>query len=244
MLEKIESDLYLFCDQDDVWTCDHVNAFVEKYNSFSNREKQSPILLYSDLKIVDTNLNIISDSFFYYKNLPINPNTHFYFQMNNVTGCASMINNSLKQYVFYNSKLLKDNIDKIPMHDLFFAVIACEFGTRLFIPNSLVYYRQHGTNVLGAGEGWSFKLFLKKVFSFSQYKLSYSKHKNAHLKNKVFAAFFAEYFKNKLKNEEYNALLGFSKLNEKNKISRIVFLQRNGFLTQNFIRNIWAYIVV
>ena len=31
MLENIQSDLYLFCDQDDVWTSDHIGIFVEKY---------------------------------------------------------------------------------------------------------------------------------------------------------------------------------------------------------------------
>ena len=168
--------------------------------------------------------------------MPTNPSKHFYFQMNNVTGCASMINNILKQYIFSNSKLLKDNINKIPMHDLFFAVIADEFGIKIFIPNSLVLYRQHDTNVLSAGTGWGFKQIIKKLFSVTDAKISYKK-------NKIFAKFFADYFKSKLSKTEYNCLITYSKLNEKNKFSRILFLFKNDFFDLGFIRNIRSCII-
>lgn len=235
MLENIQSDLYLFCDQDDVWLDNHVLKFVEEYNSLSEIEKTKPVLIHSDLKIVDSKLSVISDSYFNYDRLPKNPDAHFYFQMNNVTGCVSMINNSLKEYVFSDPNVLKNNSDKILMHDSFFASIASEFGRKIFIDEPLILYRQHGNNVCGVGEGWNLKSFIKKCFSIEQHKVSYEHHK-------VYACFFAEYFKKQLPEKEYTCLISYSKLNENNKIKRILFLAKNGFLRLGLIRNIWICI--
>lgn len=235
MLGNVQSDLYLFCDQDDVWTSDHIKVFVERYNSLSEMKKSKPVLIHSDLEIVDADLDVISDSFFKYDRLPKNPNAHFYFQMNNVTGCVCAVNNCLKEFVFKNSELLKNSFGEILMHDLFFAVIAAEFGTKIFIPKATILYRQHGTNVCGAGEGWNIKSFIKKCFSYSQHKISYSQHK-------IFAGFFAEYFKNELPEKEYKCLISFSNLSKKNKFSRILFLFKNRFLKLGLVRNLWTII--
>ena len=236
MLENIKSDLYLFCDQDDVWTKDHIGIFVEKYKALSDDEKNLPVLVHSDLKIVDFSLNEISLSLFEYSHLPKNPDIRFYFQLNNITGCACMINNELKNYALKNIETLKENLSKVLMHDHFFATIAAEFGKKIFIPNPTVLYRQHGTNVCGIGEGWNLKSFIKKVFSYSQHKISYSQHK-------IFAGFFAEYFKEKLSEKEYSCLVSYSQLEMRNKISRLLFLARNGFFKTGLVRGVWLCIV-
>ncbi|HAZ96054.1 MAG TPA: hypothetical protein DCW73_02135 [Treponema sp.] len=229
MLENIKSDLYLFCDQDDVWTKDHIGIFVEKYKALSDDEKNLPVLVHSDLKIVDSSLNVISPSLFEYSHLPKNPNNRFYFQLNNVTGCACMINNELKNYALKNIATLNENLSKVLMHDHFFATISAEFGKKIFISKATVLYRQHGTNVCGIGEGWNLKSFVKKIFSYSQHK--------------IFAGFFAEYFKEKLPEKEYEFLISYSELEKRCKLSRLLFLARNGFLKTGLIRGVWLCIV-
>ena len=243
MLENIQSDLYLFCDQDDVWTGNHIGSFVEKYKALSDDEKNLPVLIHSDLKIVDSSLNEISPSLFEYSHLPKNPDRRFYFQLNNVTGCACMINNELKNYALKNTAMLDENLSKVLMHDHFFATIAAEFGKKIFIPESTVLYRQHGTNVCGAGEGWNLKSFIKKVFSYSQHKISYSQHKISYSQHKIFAGFFAGYFREELSEKEYSCLVSYSQLEKRNKISRLLFLARNGFFKTGLIRGVWLCIV-
>lgn len=236
MLENIQSDLYLFCDQDDVWTKDHIGIFVEKYKCLSDDEKNLPVLVHSDLKIVDSDLNVISPSLFEYSHLPKNPDSRFYFQLNNVTGCACMINNELKNYALKNIATLNENLSKVLMHDHFFATIASEFGKKIFVSKITVLYRQHGTNVCGIGEGWNLKSFIKKIFSYSQHKISYSQYK-------IFAGFFAEYFKENLPEKEYKSLISYSKLEKRCKFSRLLFLARNGFFKTGLIRSVWLCIV-
>ena len=103
MLENVESDLYLFSDQDDVWTKDHISTLVEKYVSLSENEKKLPILIHSDLYVTDKNLNVISKSFFDYALLSKHPvHKNSYFLENNVTGGVMLINKKLKDFVFKN----------------------------------------------------------------------------------------------------------------------------------------------
>ena len=237
LLENVESDLYFFCDQDDVWTENHIELFLQKYASLTSEEKGKPILIHSDLGVVDSELNMISESFFKYSNLPENPDRHFFFVMNNATGCVSMVNDSLKKYVFRNPELLRKNTEKIIMHDHLCAVIAMEFGTKLMIKQPTIFYRQHGNNVCGAGDGYTLKSFLKKIFSFNQYRISFNQYK-------TFALFFLNYFEDILSEEEKTVVRNFTEVSTKNKISRIIFLVRNNFLKASFIRNIWLFIVV
>ncbi|MDE6718962.1 MAG: hypothetical protein K2J68_03795 [Treponemataceae bacterium] len=62
LLEKVQSDLYLFCDQDDFWLENHIRLLVEKYHSLNEDEKRLPVLVYTDLSIADSELNIMHHS--------------------------------------------------------------------------------------------------------------------------------------------------------------------------------------
>ena len=66
LVEKVDSDLYMFCDQDDVWLPNKVQKTIETYNRVDDKEK--PVLVHSDLNVVDTNLRILDTSFFHFGN--------------------------------------------------------------------------------------------------------------------------------------------------------------------------------
>lgn len=232
MLEKIQSDVYLFCDQDDVWLPNHISSLVEKYDSLDEKGKTKPVLIHGDLKVVDENLNVISESCIKYMNLPFEPNQkHFYFLQNNVTGCVTLINDELKKYVLKNTPLLYKNINRIPMHDMFFATIASEFGKLYCIHESLELYRQHISNVVGARNGKNPILYIKKIFNISEYKNQLEKYKD-------YADFFASYFDTELSVNEKKILEKFSLIRKHNKFERIRFILKHGFYKHGFIRNI------
>lgn len=237
LLRAVESDLYFFCDQDDIWTANHIEVFLNKYKTLSGVEKQEPILIHSDLTVVDNNLCVLANSFLQYLKLPRNPRKRYYFLMNNVTGCVSMINDSLKKKAFYDYDYLQKNIDKITMHDHFFSLVAVEFGKKIFIDDKTNLYRQHDKNVLGAGGGYNFKGNIRKFFQINKTIQGLET-------NKRFVKFFADYFQKELSLSEYKIMKEFCDIKSKNKISRIYFLIKNGILKYDIYRNIILFFVI
>jgi hypothetical protein len=64
---------------------------------------------------------------------------------NHIPGCAMLFNNELKTMI--------DPIpDDVRMHDWWIAIIAACFGKIVFEPESLIKYRQHGGNTIGAAD--------------------------------------------------------------------------------------------
>lgn len=244
LLDKVESDVYLFCDQDDVWDVEHVEKLVDSYQRLSEEEKTKPVLIHGDLSIVDENLKLLSKSGIKYMGLPKYADKHFYFVQNNVTGCVTLVNNELKKYIYMNRTDLFLNCDKIIMHDILCATIAKEFGILKFVDFPLEKYRQHSNNVLGASSQNNLIGIIKKAFSINEYKITYRHYKDVLSQYREYTLFFLEYFDKNIDLEEKSVLYQFATIQNKNKLSRILFLIRNKFLKYGLIRNIWLFIVV
>lgn len=146
MLSCVEADYYMFCDHDDVW----LNTKVEiTYNSMNKAEKtfpNCPIIVHSDLFVVDQDLNVLHPSFWKYEG--IYPNDIHSFEMlsafNLATGCTMMINSRAKEVTPCDCK-------EALMHDSWItAAVLWSKGKVIDIDQPLIYYRQHGDNCLGA----------------------------------------------------------------------------------------------
>lgn len=236
LLKNVESDVFLFCDQDDVWTPDHIEILVSKYEKLSKQEKTLPILIHTDLTVVDENLKVISESFFKYSNLPKKTSRNYFFLMNNVTGCVCLVNNHLKEFVFKNSDVLNSHIDKILMHDHFFAIIAEYFGKRIFIDEKTNLYRQHSNNVVGTDSKYTIPNNLKKFLKLNQ-------SRNILQKNKDFLAFFCEYFNDNLGNSIY-LIKNFINIDKYPKLFRVIFLLKHKILKKGLLRNIGLFLSI
>ena len=91
-------EYYMFSDQDDVWASKKINALVSKLIKKEDTLSQStPILIHSDLKVTDQNLNTIYPSF--WKAEKLNPNNSKklpkLLAQNYVVGCSTIFNKSL-----------------------------------------------------------------------------------------------------------------------------------------------------
>lgn len=245
LLETVQSDLYLFCDQDDFWLENHISLLVEKYNVLNEDEKRSPVLVYTDLSIVDSELNIIHHSDSTYMKRKINQNKHSYFFSTGIRGCACMVNENLKKIAFQNKEILQENMEKIEMHDIFVALIASFFGNIYFINVPTLLYRQHESNTSGGiAKKRTLKQMIKKGISFSRYKESYKVLKKDFIRKQLYAEFFADYFNDMLSKREQKIMNGFVSLSERNKFLRICFLIKNRFFKKGLVNNIWQFIVV
>ncbi|MGQ7456683.1 glycosyltransferase family 2 protein [Streptococcus suis] len=133
------ADYYFFSDQDDVWLPNKLElSLKEAQNYLANL----PLMVYMDLKVVNQDLEIMTESMV--KSQSHHANTELVQELteNTVTGGVAMINHALAE--------MWQETDDILMHDWYLALLASAFGNLVFIDQPGELYRQHSDNVLGA----------------------------------------------------------------------------------------------
>jgi glycosyltransferase involved in cell wall biosynthesis len=145
LLMHVQSDFYLFCDQDDIWISNKIEISLNHILNIIKIYGNIPTLVFSDLMVVDEDLNLISPSLWSYSNINPEHVKDYYLLATNstVTGCSMIINDFLKKSSFpFPSEIL--------MHDWWLSLLACRIGIIEYISTPTLLYRQHGLNVLGA----------------------------------------------------------------------------------------------
>ncbi|WP_243457513.1 glycosyltransferase family 2 protein [Ottowia testudinis] len=132
------------CDQDDVWLPGKLAAQgAEMQRIESQAGAQTPCLVHGDLTVVNERLQVISPSFAAYQRTdPAAATALSLLSVNQVTGCAMMVNRTLLRMAL---PLPPEAI----MHDWWCALISGS-GRRSYLPRPLLLYRQHGANQVGA----------------------------------------------------------------------------------------------
>ncbi|HEM3633850.1 glycosyltransferase family 2 protein [Streptococcus suis] len=133
------ADYYFFSDQDDVWL---PNKLELSLNEAQNYPANLPLMVYMDLKVVNQDLEIMTESMV--KSQSHHANTELVQELteNTVTGGVAMINHHLAEMWQVTEDIL--------MHDWYLALLASAFGNLVFIDQPGELYRQHSDNVLGA----------------------------------------------------------------------------------------------
>lgn len=163
LLELTKADYYMFCDQDDVWMRDKIKISVDKIQSLEIEfGKDTPIGIFTDLTVVDSNLNILMPSLWKGDNRHPEYTKDLYQQWINrhaTYGCTMIINNAAKQIVFPYRQF--DGV--MGAHDAWIEYILIKKGIYRYIDKPTIYYRQHGTNVIGANMGITCKDEVKNL---------------------------------------------------------------------------------
>lgn len=168
ILQYSKSDYIMTCDQDDVWIPEKIEITYNKMKEAENSYKDIPILVHTDLKVADENLNIISDSLLKMQNLDSSRDKlNNLLVQNIVTGCTVMVNRKLLDYIM---TIPKNAI----MHDWWMALIAASLGKIKFIEKPTVLYRQHNHNDVGAKNVNSANYILKRLSNINDIKKSIS----------------------------------------------------------------------
>lgn len=159
LMEQIDSDYYMFCDQDDFWLNNKIELTIEYLlKNEAIYGKNIPIVVHSDLFVVDENLNMINESFWRYSKLsPKLLSNYANLQiLNCVTGCAMGFNRAAKECSLPINNLA-------PMHDWWVALSTLKNnGIIDDINTCTIKYRQHSNNVVGA-RNISFNYFVYKI---------------------------------------------------------------------------------
>lgn len=145
LLSRAEGDYIMLSDQDDVWREDKAECLLFHMKKAEKQwGKDTPVLLYSDARVVDRELKEIAPSFLKYQHIsPSRTSLNEILVENPVTGGAMMFNAALLPYI---SKAPRQCV----MHDWWIALTASCFGHITCVKEPLYSYRQHGSNTLGA----------------------------------------------------------------------------------------------
>jgi len=147
LMEICDTPYFALCDQDDVWLPDKLEIMIKEIQRLEHQfGEPMPILVHSDLRVVDSDLKEISSSLFSHLRLNVNQRRRLHYLLfeNIVTGCALVGNRALLE-------LARPIPDGIPYHDWWLALVAVSCGAMSTVAEPTVLYRQHGRNQVGAG---------------------------------------------------------------------------------------------
>lgn len=148
-LENVQVDFYAFCDQDDVWEDNKLLTAIHVLEHFPS---DMPNLYFSNLKMVDENLNFIQNQF-----KPGEVKTGCVAALVQVFtyGCTCVFN---KKALECFCAIPENNIN----HDHWIYELCTYLGNVYYDEESHIKYRRHSTNVSTIkSHGWS--LFVRRL---------------------------------------------------------------------------------
>lgn len=132
-----------YCDQDDIWESHKIDILV------STIIKKKAVLVYSDMSIIDSEGNQVSDSiakvrkrFDYYEGSGLWEKIMVH---NFISGCCMLIRADIAEKAI--------PFEYGMQHDRWLSVVASINGDIAFVNKPLVRYRQHGNNQTGVLKG-------------------------------------------------------------------------------------------
>ena len=227
LIKNSSCDYVMCCDQDDVWLPNKISLTLQEMKK--NEKAGLPVLVHTDLKVVDAELHVVSESFFEHSNYNKKPQYKDLLIQNHVTGCTMMMNRPLVDLVN-----LQEDYDDILMHDWLAAIVAAGLGKVVFVDCPTMLYRQHAVNSVGA-----------KKYGLA---LLISKLRNRSIKKSLIAATrqaeqIAKTYQYQLAEQLYQLTYQYSRIFKKNKIQRIQFYFSNKVWKKGLPRQIWQLIL-
>lgn len=239
LLVQVDSsfDYIMFCDQDDVWDENKIDISLKVMKESENKIGiDTPILVHSDLEVVNENLELVS------KSMKLDQKVNFKFNeinylviQNIVTGCTMMINKELRN-------LVKNIPNNAVMHDWWLAILASCFGEIVFIDKPLIKYRQHNNNSIGAKK----INVINSIMKLKRNNLNkiYNDYINMMEKSFKQAKEFFEIYKTELDQESLDVLDCFLSVKNKNRFKRTNHLREFNIKGQNHLTNVFYKTII
>ena len=225
---ETDTTYFMFADQDDVWHPDKIARSVQCIkDAESCSPAGTPVLVHSDLRVVDEHLKQIAPSMVQYQCLnPALVSLPDLMIQNNVTGCTTIFNRALASLARFPEEAI--------CHDWYLALTAAAFGRIVFLPESLIDYRQHKDNVFGAvpRNGLLRHFFQRRHL-----------HERVRLTQRQAGAFLNR-FRANLSSDQAHVLEDWSRcMTESSYFKRLAMVWRHGFRKNDWLRTLglwWA----
>lgn len=143
LMQKVESEYFMFSDQDDVWQKDKIK------NSIELLQKTNSDLVYTNLQVVNQELDILYQSYWkqkgFEKKIKKYNNFESLYLNNYITGCTMLVKSK-----WLDKILPLPHKSKFILHDYWTALVVSKFGKMAYIEEPQVKYRQHIGNRIGS----------------------------------------------------------------------------------------------
>ena len=226
MMIRYKDDYVMLCDQDDVWLPDKIQVTYDKMKETeAGYGAQTPLLVHTDLQVVDEELVTISPSYRYAMNSNYN-NTSLRHQIiqNTCTGCTAMYNRAL-------ANLIAEAPPFMVMHDWWLMLTAAAFGRIAPIESQTVLYRQHRENEIGAGNVRTFCYKINKLLNYKEIKKALN---DTYLQTQS----FLDVYRDKLSPEQNTFLAAYCDVPKHWKIFRLFRIVRLSVWKYGFSRKV------
>lgn len=217
MLLKADADYVMTCDHDDVWLPDKMERTMATMKDLEAQNAPDiPLLVHTDLTVVDENQTIVAASMFFQQQLDAGRTSlRELLVQNMVTGCTVMVNRALLS-------LLPRNIPaNMVMHDWWMALVAAAFGAIGFVKDPTILYRQHGNNEVGAKNTRKLGYNAKRAARFMEARQAVA---DTYLQAADFAALYGD----QLRPADFELVRVYADMGEYGKLKRIRTLRKRG----------------
>lgn len=227
LFSQIEAPYYMCCDQDDIWLPEKIELTKKEMNGLEQEDKTLPCLVFTELKVVNEALSLLSEKMSIYQGLDCkNLSLNRALIQNVVTGCTMMVNRAMRDE-FHK---ITDDRD-ILMHDWWALLVATKFGKVSFVETATILYRQHSENGVGAKNTNSVFYLLKRMLQGNEIRQSLANTRKQ-----------AGYFVSLYDETEDSFIHKYAVLGRKNKISRLMFYQRYDVKKSTLAKNIGLFL--
>ncbi|MGA2033889.1 MAG: glycosyltransferase family 2 protein [Thermoguttaceae bacterium] len=231
LLDHAEAPYVMFCDQDDVWLPGKMARTAARMDETQQRCGGGPVLVHTDLVVVDRSLRPLADSFWRYQHLdPVRGRAFNRLLVQNIaTGCTIMINRALLERA---APLPRQSV----LHDWWLALVAAAFGCLEFLPEATVLYRQHADNRVGARRSNPLALVGR---AFDRHR--WSEYARRLRMSQTQAAAFVKRFGDQLRPEHRGAVQAYAEIRKHGFLQRRQLLLRHGLCKPGWLRNLGLF---
>lgn len=159
LLKNSSEEFIMFSDQDDYWLENKIEKYIGVLENLDVKKLKKPLLIHSNSFVCDEKLNILKKNFVDSK-VALQYGGNGYFFAYFVQGSTTLINRKL-------INLGLPFLRSVTLHDRYFHLLVEFFGNRIFIDESLIKYRQHRNNEIGAKSSVIKKILFKRYFDDS-----------------------------------------------------------------------------
>lgn len=210
LMIRHKQEYIMLCDQDDVWKPNKIELTLCKMHQMEVQYGSGvPLLVHTDLEVVNEYLDAISPSFMKAMNANYSHTSlNKIVIQNTLTGCTAMYNGAL-------ANLIREEPKYMVMHDWWLILIASAFGKIGHITNTTILYRQHGNNSIGAKNVCTLAYKLNRLRNGKEIKL-------ALVQTYQQAESFVNIFDIQLSKEQLTLLRNYCSIPLQSKLHRII----------------------
>lgn len=237
LLDRVPANsAYVMCaDHDDVWLPGKIAATLAVMRR-AEREAPGPVLVHTDLVVVDDALRPIAPSFWRFSGVAPEPvSLRRLVVQNVVTGPTMMLNRALRE--------LAGSVPAAAIYqDWWYSLVAAAFGRIVALPEATTLYRQHGANSVGARRDVPLRWF--ELPSLARDALGRTEHLRSEIARTTRqAGAFLERYRARLREDEREFLQAYARIPEHSLLRRKLAVARLRLrLEHGFWRNLGIFL--